>query len=170
MRPRPPRSVLAVTEEIIAGRSPQDQPILSMVTRSFFDVDAARRGMADTVQTPFRRQMPTAFDASAGSLTLQLTLVLLNGVATGAFDPATAETGRPVADGLARCRLWWRLRRRRASEGADTPVPPVTAELAAQLAGHARRLAVRCGLSEKEAAEYADCLVDHLGGEREQHG
>ncbi|MFY1659707.1 hypothetical protein [Micromonospora sp. WMMD1274] len=160
--PRPPRSVLALTGEIVAARSAQDLPILSVVTQSYYEDGAVREKMAGTVQARVRRQLPTAFDPNGGSLVLQLTLVLLNGVAAGAFDAATAERGQPVADRLARCRLWWRLRRRRAASGADTPLPPISTGLAAQIAGHARRLARRCGMSEADASRYATELVAAL--------
>lgn len=162
MAPRPPRSLLALTEEIIEDRSRPDVPIVSVVTQAFYEVPAVHRKMAATVEAVHRWQSPTAFDASEGSLTLQLTLVLLNGVVTGAFDDATAERGRPVADWLARRRLSWRLRRRRAAQGADTPVPALPPAHAAQIAGHARRLAGRCGLSGPEAEAYAGHLISVL--------
>ncbi|GAA3934399.1 hypothetical protein [Actinoplanes auranticolor] len=159
---RPPRSILALTEEIIEDRAPRDVPILSVVSQAFYEVPAVRRKMAATVEAIYRRQSPTAFDASDGSLVLQLTLVLLNGAATGAFDDATVERGRPVADWLARRRLSWRLRRRRAAQGADTPIPALPPVRASQIAGHARRLAGRCGLTEAEAEMYAGRLVSVL--------
>ncbi|WP_184949025.1 hypothetical protein [Paractinoplanes abujensis] len=159
---RPPRSVLALSEEIIEDRTPQDVPILSVVTQAFYEVPAVRRKMAATVEAVYRMQSPTAFDAAGGSLALQLTVVLLNGVAADAFDDATAQRGRVVADWLARRRLSWRLRRCRAAQGADTPVPVVSPDLAAQIAGHARRLAHRCGLNGPEAEAYADRLVSVL--------
>ena len=165
MRMRPPRSVLALTEQIITDRSAPDLPILSVVTRAYYEVPAIRKKMAATVEAPYRMQSPTAFDAGGGSLTLQLTLVLVNGVATGAFDAATAQSGRAVADWLARRRLSWRLRRRRASQGAQSTVPDLPAGLAAQVAAHARRLARRCGLSDPEATIYATYLVTVLRGD-----
>jgi hypothetical protein len=164
MTPRPPRSVLELTEEIVTDRSAQDLPILSIVTQAYYEVPAVRRKMATTVQAWYRRQSPTAFDASGGSLSLQLTLVLMNGAAAGAFDAATALTGSPVADWRARRRLSRRLRRRRAAQGPDTPMPAMSPELADQVAGHARRLAGRCGLSETEADLYASRLASVLGG------
>jgi hypothetical protein len=162
MRPRPPRSVLALAEEIVAERSVPELPILSVVAPTYFGRDEVRREMAGTVQGLTRRQLPTAFDAAAGSLTVQLTLVLLNGVAAGAFDATTAEPGGRIGNRLARIRLSRRLRYRRAADGADTAVPPVSTELAAQIAGHARRLARRCGMSEPDADRYAALLESKL--------
>jgi hypothetical protein len=112
-----------------------------------------------------RRQSPTAFDSTLGSLSLQLALVVLNGVAAGAFDERAGTRREPFSTWWGRRRLAARLRRR-APSGADTVIPVMTAERAARIATQARWLAGRAGLADDEAQRFAGRLSEILSGGR----
>src|SRR4051812_5860805 len=94
-----------LAEELLVELSPDDMPVLSLATRQFYTSASTQHRMVSAVAIWSRRQKATAFDEELGSLALQLTLVVLNGVATGAFDDSTP--GRSP-------RWWrdWRLARR----------------------------------------------------------
>jgi hypothetical protein len=140
---------------IVSELSPADGPVLSVATRAVYESNAGLDRMARVVLGWSRRQSPTAFDSALGSLTPQLTLVVLNGVAAGAFDDRDAARGGSLSAWWARRRLARRLRRRRAPDGADTVVPVLAVDRAARIADEARRLAGRAGLAEEEAARFA---------------
>lgn len=153
------RTIYRLAEMMIAGYVGSDLPNLSITARAYFDDPAVRHRVARSVlaQGWSRRQAPTAFDARLGPLTAQLTLVILNGVATGAFDSDDR---------------WWRrrrlarsLRRNRARQGSATVVPVLPAAQAARIAGDGRRLARAAGLSSEEADRFAERLGELLAPE-----
>jgi hypothetical protein len=135
--------------------------VLSVATRAFDDPVSGSR-MKKSVLRWSRRQAPTAFDSALGSLTLQLTLVVLDGVASRAFDVVDGARHGPVSAWWVRRRLAVRLRRRRALEGTDSMVPVVGASRAERIAGEVRRLAQRAGLTESEAQRFAWRLTELL--------
>ncbi len=149
-----------LAEELLSDLSPDDLPVLSVAMRQFYASSATQGRMVASVALWSRRQRATAFDDRLGSLALQLTLVVLNGIATGAFEDLARQRGP---------RWWrdWRLARRlrrRAPAGANTRVPVLAQDRAVSLAETTRHLATRAGLSAEGAAAFTAGVARALTG------
>lgn len=156
--PRQPRTIARLAQVVITDHSAADLPVLGVASSAFRDVPAVRGRMVKTVMGHGRRQSATAFDSTLGSLRLQVTIVILNGVVTGAFDGyATGWWGRR--------RLAARLRRVRPGTGPETEVPVLGPERAVVVNSAGRDLARRAGLSTVEADGLIGALVALLSGD-----
>jgi hypothetical protein len=155
------RTIVRLTEIVIAECAPVELPVLQVTSNAFDEEPAVRRRVTRAVLGASRRQTATAFDAELGPLTLQLTLVVLTGVTTGAIEPDGAEPRGRLAE------WWWRRRLvarllSRPHAGADAVVPALPIDRARAIARVGHRLAGRAGLSAAEADRFAACLTTVL--------